>query len=555
VASANIEATRREAPIADLEFPWQTIAELVEDTRREMAPDAGIEIDGRLLTYSEIRQRARIIATNLRAAGLHKGNCVASLMTSRIEVVLTWFGSTLAGAVWSPLNVSLVRDDLASVVGNAGPKVIIADVQGAAKLLDPSVARHLPTARFLVGDGEGSTAEGFAPFEELLEEPAAPYSAVDLAPSDPALIIYTGGSTGLPKGVVLPHFACLCAGYRYVEAFGAKLQDRHFATSPLFHAGGLFVGLLGPMVAGMRTTIDRHFSASAYWKRVRDTRATLINPPGVTLTMLCRQPPSSDDRRHGVRAALGLTGQLPPQVPTEFTARFGIGLVNLYALTEASGALIVYNPEGSAKPESNGTGGRWAEIAISDKHGRFMPVGRVGRILLRPKIPYTFMLGYHNDPEATINAFRNLWLNTGDLGFLDEEGFLYFKGREVHWLRRRGENISAYEVEQIIARYPGVAEAIVVGVPSELGEEEVKVFITLQPDATIEPSQLIVWCMERMAAFKTPRYVEFIDSFPRSSVKPDVDRTKLKCFPNEMAWDREKVFGRKPPSGARAASL
>jgi carnitine-CoA ligase len=552
VANASMEAMLCQAPIAELGFPWRTIAELVADDLREMAADAGAEIDGRFLTYSEIGKRARIIASNLNAAGLRKGDCVASLMTSRIEVVLTWLGTALAGGVWSPLNVSLIRDDLASVLENAKPKVIIVDKQGAEKLLDPSVARYAPPLRFLVDARDSAIGQEFVPFEALLQE-RAPYSPVDLSPADPALIIYTGGSTGLPKGVVLPHFACLCAGYRYIEAFGARPQDRHFATSPLFHAGGLFVALLGPMMAGMRTTIDRHFSVSAYWARVKETRATLLNPPGVTLTMLCRQPPTSDERNHGVRAALGLTGQLPPEVPAEFTARFGIELINLYALTEASGALIVYNPRGSKKPESNGLGGRWAEVAIADQQGWLLPAGQVGRILLRPKVPYTFMLGYHNDAAATVKAFNNLWLNTGDLGLLDEEGFLYFRGREVHWLRRRGENISAYEVEQIIARYPGVAEAIVVGVPSELGEEEVKVFIALQSGAEIDPAELIPWCAQRMAGFKTPRFVEFIDSFPRSSVKPDVDRIKLKSFPNEKAWDREKAFGRQPPVRQRIA--
>jgi crotonobetaine/carnitine-CoA ligase len=400
-----------------------------------------------------------------------------------------------------------------------------------------------PRLRYLVGEPPESASESFEPFERLLQE-GEPYEPLSLGRADPALIIYTGGSTGLPKGVVLPHFACICAARRYIEAFGATSADRHYATSPLFHAGGLFIALLGPMLAGMRTMIDRRFSASNYWARIRATGATLANPPGVALTMLCQRPATPGDRDHRVRAALGLTGQLPPEIPETFSKRFGIALINLYALTEASGALIVYNPLGSPRPDSNGFGGRWAEIAIANDEGEQLGSNEMGRILLRPKIPDTFMLGYWKDPEATVKAFRNLWLNTGDLGYLDDAGYLYFKGREAHWLRRRGENISAYEVEQIIARYPGVAEAVVVGVPSELGEEEVKAFLVVERDAKVDPSQLVLWCLERMANFKTPRFIEFVGALPRSAAKPDVDRARLKRMPNTDAWDREKAFGR-----------
>jgi crotonobetaine/carnitine-CoA ligase len=521
------------------EFPLRTIAALVEDVRRPMAADAGIEIDRHFLDYAALRQRARSIAANLQALGLRKGDRVASLMTSRIEVVLTWFGTALAGGVWVPLNVSLVKDDLATTLRNAQASIIVADAASAERLREPAVSAALPDRRYVVG----APAQGFRPFDELLDGAAA-YAPVALRAGDPAVIIYTGGSTGLPKGVLLPHFACVAAAYRYAEAFRATSRDRHFATSPLFHAGGLFVAVLGPMLAGMRTTIDRQFSVSAYWARVRESGATLINPPGVALTMLCRQPPCDDDRKHAVRAGLGLTGQLPPDIPAAFSRRFGIPLINLYSLSEASGALMVFNPLDSPKPDSNGTGGRWSEIAIADEHGELLPPGTLGRILLRPKIPHTFMIAYHNDPAATVRAFRNLWLNTGDLGVLDRDGYLHFKGREAHWLRRRGENISAYEVEEIMSRHPEIAEVVIVGTPSELGEEEVRAFILPEPGARIDPADVVAWCLARMALFKVPRYVEFVDAFPRAAAKPEVDRVQLKNRPNDTAWDREKALGR-----------
>jgi crotonobetaine/carnitine-CoA ligase len=321
----------------------------------------------------------------------------------------------------------------------------------------------------------------------------------------------------------------------------------------LFHAGGLLVGILGPMIAGMRTIFDRQFSVSNYWRRVRKTQATIISPAGVALTLLCRQPPSPQDRDHCVRASLGVTGQLPEHIPSEFSRRFGVPLANVYSLTEASGALTIYNPPGAAKPEANGIGRHWADVAVVDAAGQPLPPGQVGNIVLRPKVPFTFMLGYHNNPAATVKSFSNLWLNTGDLGFLDDQGFLYFRGREAHWLRRRGENISAYEVESIISQYPGIAEVTVVGVPSELGEEEVKAFIITEPGRSIDLVELSYWCLDRMAAFKIPRFFEIVQQFPRSAAKREVERHVLRQQSNAAAWDRELALGRRMQRRAEAA--
>ena len=185
----------------------------------------------------------------------------------------------------------------------------------------------------------------------------------------------------------------------------------------------------------------------------------------------------------------------------------------------------------------------WSTIGILDDHDGELPAGAVGRIAMRPTIPYTFMLGYHNNPAKTVETWRNLWLHTGDLGRLDEAGNLYFVGRQAHWLRRRGENISAHEVEGILAGHPDVVECIVTGVPSELGEEDVKAWIIARV-AEPDPLALARWCIERMAPFKVPRWFEFVTEFPRSAAKQEVERAKLRARGNDTAWDREAHMGR-----------
>ncbi len=527
-----------------VEVKHQTLPELLINSATDASSDAGVEVDGRFLTYRELHELAIAMAGNLQARGLKPGDRVCSLIQNRIEVLVTWFGTVMAGGIWVPVNVGLIGKDLAYTISDAAPMVFIVEAALAERVVDLAVSPRLPNQRFVIG--QESRLQGFEPYEALLDS-SHQRQPVEIAPSDPAVIIYTGGTTGLPKGVVLPHFAMVCGAMRYIEVFGATTEDRHFSVSPLFHTGGLTISVLGPMMAGMRTTIGRTFSLSKYWSQVRASGATIINPMGVILTLLCREPPSSSDRDHRVRACLGLTAQLPEEIPQEFSRRFGIEIARIYALSETSGAMTVYNTLGSPCPESNGRASHWVDIVVVDALDQPLPANQTGQILLRPKVPHTFMLRYHNNDAATVRVWSNLWLHTGDLGYMNEDGYLFFCGREAHWLRRRGENISAYEVESIIGQYPGIKELAIVGQPSELGEEDVKVFVVLEDGVTLDPVKLTSWCAERMAGFKVPRYVEAIGALPRSTAKREIERHILRAMPNGGAWDREKVFGRQLP--------
>ena len=532
--------------VAGAEVQWQTLPELLQ-WAATLPVDRGVEIDGQFQSYAEIDRCSRLVAANLRHLGVKPGDHVCTLMSNRAEVLPAWFGTVMAGAIWVPLNTGVVGQDLLHVLTDAMPVAVIVDTEHVETLESQGVGETCPALRFLIGMPMGSTKPGWKPYQDLLVPGRASIN-LRLTPGDPAVIIYTGGTTGLPKGVVLPHFAMICGGIRYGEAFAATSQDRHFGVSPLYHAGGLTISVLGPMIAGMTSTVERSFSLSNYWRRVRESGATIINPIGVILTLLCRQAASAADRDHAVRACIGVTGQLPEGIPAEFSRRFGIRIVNIYALTEASGAMIVYNTLDSPRPDANGRASHWVDIAVHDTSGQPLPPNQIGTIVLRPKIPYTFMLGYHNNDAATLKVLSNLWLHTGDLGMLDEDGYLHFCGREAHWVRRRGENISAYEVEGIISQFPGIAELCLVGVPADIGEEEVKAFIVTEPGIRIDPVELDHWCAQRMAGFKVPRFVEFVESLPRSAAKREPERYKLRAMPNDAAWDREKVLGRRAPA-------
>jgi len=530
------------------ELPWSTLNDLVRDKARAYGSKVFCEIDGHSLTFEELDRSSDRVAANLAARGVARGDRVASVLFNCVEQVQGWFGCAKLGAVWTPLNAGLRGEDLVHALNESGAEHVVTEPETWERL-SPIAGRLERAAQLYSTDAD---APGHTPFAALLE-PAAAAEPEEIGPGDPLMIIFSGGTTGLPKGVVLPHFAVVGSGYRYGEVMGAGPQDRHYSTLPLFHVGGTQLGIVGPLVNDMTTVMDRRFTASGYWRRVTAVGATIIDPISTMMTVLCEQQTVPDERNHWVRASFGVTGQIPKSVPARFSERFGIPVVDIYGLTEAGGAMLTSNRPGSQVPGSLGRPHGWSEVGIVDEQDQLLEAGEQGEIVMRPTVPFTFMLGYHNNDRLTAQVTRNLWLHTGDVGHLDADGNLFFHGRQVHWLRRRGENISAYEVESVLSQHPGVQEVVVVGVPAELGEEEVKACIIARAEAP-DPADLVTWCRERLAAFKVPRFIEVFDDFPRSNTKREVERAKLRDAGVAGAWDREKAMGRLSAQAAAKGS-
>ena len=322
-----------------------------------------------------------------------------------------------------------------------------------------------------------------------------------------------------------------------VEVEGSTSDDVYFTSLPVFHANARYLSILPAMLADAKVVIYERFSASRFWDQIRNTDATIFNTLGAVGMFLHNQPLKPDDGDNP--AKICLCAPMPPEIITDFEDRFKVKAMELYGLTE-TGA-IVYNPSSRNKPGSCGKATKSFEVVILDEDDQIVPPGVLGEIACRGRYPWAMSVGYYNMPDRTAETYRNFWFHTGDSGYIDEEGYLYFRDRIKDYIRRRGENISSSEIEAVINAFPKVLESAAVAVKSEVGEDEVKIVIVPKPGEEISPVELLDFCQDRMPYFAVPRYVEFVENLPKT---PNEKTQKAKLREEGITgntWDRESI--------------
>lgn len=531
--------------------------ELVTDTmgglfwHRVMQSPAtvGFRYERQDFTNAEIGALAGRFRAALKREGAESGMRIAAFMYNSPHLLALFMACAMEGLVFCPINVALRRGDLAYTLGDIEPFAAfidgeLSDVFGPASA-GLSISRVFVSGEAKVDIPKAIDVNGWlGPAND-----AGPFPTV--GPSDPLCIIYSGGTTGLPKGIVIPQFGPVAAALRFDLIAAFSQQESYFSVLQISHAFTPLIALPFCLTYGYTFCFWKWWSASRFVDLIAHYGATITDAfIGMIATLLRTEPRDIDSVMNKTRVIAGLGGQDPvaQRLRSQFEERFGSRTFDLYGFAESNG-LISFERESIAfKAGSCGTPCDWFDVIVAGPNDFPLAPGVTGEVLVRPRVPYTVGLGYHNKSDNTVRTWRNLWIHTGDLAYFDEAGYLFYVGRRNHFLRRRGELISAAEIESAIMNYPGIVEAAVVAAESEFGEDEVRACV-VSTAQDFEPKALIDFLRGEVAPFKVPRYIDVLDALPRSGAKREIEKFRLQERDLALAWDSA------PPTGSHLSKM
>jgi crotonobetaine/carnitine-CoA ligase len=508
-----------------------TLRELMDQRAGEDPDHVYCRFGDQNLTVGDLFTRVNRFANGLLAQGLARGDRVGVMLANTPDYIVAYLAMVRLGICQVPININLRGEALQYLLDHSELRAIIAEARFGEQLL-PALkpdAIALTIARGGRLDPGGGRAVAF---EDVLAHPNAATPPVITTQEDTLLISYTSGTTGAPKGVLVSDKMLQASGWAAASLGNSKPGDVFHFWEPIYHIGGaevLVVALLERVTLGM---VER-FSVSNFWPEVRRYGATHMHFLGGVIGLLLKQPPSPEDRRHSLRVAWG--GGCSRALWRPFEERFGIQIYECYGMTEASSFSTVNL---DARHGSVGRPLPYFDVKIADESGREMPRGERGEFWVREREPNLITRGYFRNPEATKAALVDGWLRTGDVGCCDADGYFYYLGRTKDALRRRGENVSAWEVERVIAEHPAIAECAVIGVANEIDDQDIKIFIRLNPGASLTPLELVKWAEPRMPRFQIPRFIATLEAFP----KTPSERIRKELLPKttDDSWDLER---------------
>lgn len=517
------------------------IGRLIQEKARTNKDRVFLLFEDQKVSYEQLDLSSNQFAHGLKNLGIQKDDKVSIMMENCPDYLYVWFGTAKLGAVEVPINVAYKGDSLSHIINNSDSKVLFIDASLLERLsvirddlkkvkqifcrghIDPTIANNLPVPVSLI--------------DEFFKSPSTPLD-VEVNSADPAGIIYTSGTTGISKGAVLPHNVFIHTARLMSRLRRMSSQDVLYTFFPLFHANAQVLSIITALIADAQIVLKDRFSATNFWDEIRKYRATQFNYLGAVMPILSKQAPRADDADNPITIAIGAA--CPPDIMRHMEERFRFICLEGFGMTE-TGMVMHWTVDDRKIGSCGKVLEDLFEAKLVDNDDVEVPIGSIGEIVVRPKVPFVMMSEYYKMPEKTLEAFRNLWFHTGDYAKRDEEGYFYFVDRKKDAIRRRGENISSFEVEKVINSHPNVLESAVFAVPAELGEDEVKANVVLKQGANLAPEELIHFCNERMAYFAVPRYLEFVPGLPKTPTNR-VEKYRLReAGITKNTWDREKA--------------
>lgn len=486
--------------------------------------------DGSVWTYGQMRNEVRGCAQALQRLGVEQGEFVLCWLPNDKQGLRVMLALNYLGAVYVPINTAYRGGLLEHVIDNSGAKLMIAAAGLVERLKD--VKHALLRGVVTIGAAPQPVPGLQLHAEETLQGQADELQSpvLQIQPWDTLCVIYTSGTTGPSKGVLS---SCLHVWSTFVPNGSMRPQDRTLVTLPMFHMGGAGPTWVTLMRCGSMALTEA-FSTSQFWATVRRFEVTHTILLGAMTPFLLKAPLHLDDRRHPLQRVtmVPLSDQ-----QAEFAQRFGVDVFTSFNMTEISSPLFM-----GPNPAIRGTCGRprkGVELRIVDENDCELPVGVIGELIVRTDMPFAMNHGYHKNPEATARAWRNGWFHTGDAFRQDAEGNFFFVDRIKDAIRRRGENVSSFEVEKEIVAHPDVRDAAVVAVASEFGEDDILAILSPTPGHRIDLRQLVGFLQSRLAHFMVPRYFRIMDELPRTPTAK-VQKAQLRAEGlTPDTWDRE----------------
>jgi crotonobetaine/carnitine-CoA ligase len=508
------------------------------DARAAETPNKAFAVfhGGPTWTYAELLQRVRCRAVALHARGVRHGDRVLCWMGNSPDLLISWFAINYLGAVYVPLNTGLRGRPLEHVLTNAQARLMIAHPMLCGRLDD--IAHGSLTQVLTVGNLANNAASvaglNFAPLEDA---PANSQECLELAapiePWDAQAIMYTSGTTGMAKGVVSSYVQLYTMGPDAFDCISA--DDRCMIAGPIFHCGStLYVYAM--LACGGSIAMMAEFRTNEFWDAIRQTESTVVLLLGVMASFLLKQKPSPLDRDHTLEKVFIVP--FGDDAPV-FGERFGVALHTVYNMTEIASPLSA--GPGITQPGLCGRPRPWFELRIADDHDNELPIGQTGELLIRSHRPWALFSGYYGNAEATVQATRNGWFHTGDAFRRDDDGNFYFVDRLKDIIRRRGENISSFELEGELCRHRAVKEAVVVAVPSEHSEDEVLAVVAAREGMQVDPEELTEYLATRLPHYMVPRYIRIVSELPKTASGKLQKHVLRGEGLTADAWDRDQA--------------